>query len=112
MSIHRSLKTSGTLARDRNVWSRLERILALKKDKRWKTGDSIFALPKVRTRFKVKGKKKEKAAAVEGAPGAAAPAAAGAAAPAAAAGAKGAPAAAAAAKPDAKAAAGDKKGKK
>ena len=57
MSIHSSLRTSGTLARDRNVWTRLERLLALKKEKRWADGASIFGLPKVRTRFKVAGAK-------------------------------------------------------
>lgn len=81
MSIHSSLKVSGAGAGQRNVWSRVERIAALKKQGRWNSGDKVTGLPKVRTRFKVKTKKKEEPAA--GAAGAAAPAAAAAAAPAA-----------------------------
>lgn len=87
MSIHSSLKITGGMSGQRNVWSRMERILALKKTGRWKDGDKVVGLPKVRTRFKIKAKKKEEAPAA--APGAAAaPAAAAAAAPAAAAKAK------------------------
>lgn len=87
MSIHSSLKITGGMSGQRNVWSRMERILALKKTGRWKDGDKVTGLPKVRTRFKVKVKKKEDAPAAP---------AAGAAAPAAAAAAPAAPAAAAA----------------
>ncbi len=61
MSIHRSLKTSGRLIRARNVWTRLERIQVLQKEDRWKEGDPITGLPKVRTRFKTKSKKQLKA---------------------------------------------------
>lgn len=60
MSIHQSLKTQGRLIRSRNVWSRLERIKSLEKDERWQAGDSILGLPKVRTAFKIKSKKKVK----------------------------------------------------
>ena len=60
MSIHRSLKTSGRLIRARNVWTRLERIQVLQKEDRWKDGDPITGLPKVRTRFKTKSKKQLK----------------------------------------------------
>jgi small basic protein (TIGR04137 family) len=74
MSIHSSLKVSGAGSGRRNVWSRVERIAALKKANRWKDGDRVTGLPKVRTGFKVKTKKKEEPAAA--APGAAAPAAA------------------------------------
>jgi small basic protein (TIGR04137 family) len=79
MSIHSSLKVSGAGAGQRNVWSRIERIAALKQQGRWKDGDRVEGLPKVRTRFKVKTKKKEEPAAAPAAatpaPAAAAPAA-------------------------------------
>ena len=71
MSIHRSLKLKNTLARSRNVFRRVERLEILEKDGRREKDDSVFGLPKVRTRFKVAGKKKGKpeadAAASEGA---------------------------------------------
>jgi len=100
MTLHKSLRISAGLSGERNVWTRKERIDALKVVGRWKDGDSVLGLAKVRTRFKTKTKKKEKAAE---APAAGTPAAAGAA-PAAAA-----PAAAA---PAAKTAAPAAKGKK
>lgn len=80
MSIHRSLATAGKLKRHRNVLTRSERLDILKKDERWKEGQSIFGLPKVRN-IMAKAKKKEKEAADAAAPAAGAPAA-GAAAPA------------------------------
>jgi small basic protein (TIGR04137 family) len=97
MTIHSSLKLSGATGGQRNVWTRMERIAALKKAGRWKEGDRVEGLRKVRTAFKVKGKAKKADAAAPEAGAAAAPAAA-------------APAAAAA-KPAAKADAkkGDKK---
>ena len=88
MSIHKSLATAGNLRRHRNVLTRAERLDLLKKDGRWKDGESIFNLPKVRN-IMAKAKKKEKEAeaaapAAGGAPAAgAAPAAAKGAAPAA-----------------------------
>ncbi|HEV3025968.1 MAG TPA: small basic protein [Planctomycetota bacterium] len=94
MSIHKSLATAGNLRRHRNVLTRSERLDLLKKEGRWKDGESIFNLPKVRN-IMAKAKKKEKeadaaaapaaGAALAGAPGAAAPAAGKGAAPAAAA---------------------------
>jgi small basic protein (TIGR04137 family) len=81
MSIHRSLKTSGKGTAERNVWTRMERLLALKKVGRWEEGKSVLGLPKVRTRFKSKTKKAAKAepapaaGAAAAAPAAAAPAA-------------------------------------
>ncbi len=80
MSIHSSLKVSRGTAGERNVWTRMERIVALQKVGRWKGGDEVEGLPKVRTRFKTKTKKKaedkpaEGAAAPAAAPAAAAPA--------------------------------------
>ncbi|MGE3171142.1 MAG: small basic protein [Planctomycetota bacterium] len=58
MTIHTSLKISGAGGGQRNVWSRMERIAALKKAGRWSDGGKVTGLPKVRTRFKVKAKKK------------------------------------------------------
>jgi small basic protein (TIGR04137 family) len=98
MSIHSSLRGSKSLVGERSVFTRIERLAALKKTGKFdEAKDSPYGIPKVRTRFKVAGAKKPKAekAAAPGAPGAAAPAAG-----APAAGAKAAPAAApAAAKP-------------
>jgi len=75
MSIHRSLATAGKLKRHRNVLTRAERLEILKKDERWKEGQSIFGLPKVRN-ILAKAKKKEKEATADAAaPAAGAPAA-------------------------------------
>jgi small basic protein (TIGR04137 family) len=77
MTLHKSLKIKAGLSGERNVWTRKERIDALKTVGRWNEGDSVLGLPKVRTRFKTKVKKKEKAAAAtEAAPAAEAAAAA------------------------------------
>ncbi len=65
VSIHRSLTTSGGLVRSRNVLTRYERILELRKTGKWKEGDeaSPFGLPKVRVmRIKKRGKEKKKEA--------------------------------------------------
>ena len=59
MSIHSSLKGVDTLRGERSVFSRIERIAALKKDGRFEEGQSVYGLPKVRTKFKVAGKKKK-----------------------------------------------------
>jgi small basic protein (TIGR04137 family) len=61
MSIHSSLKMSGTGKGSRSVWTRTERLAALRKEGRWQPGDSVLGLPKVRTKFKVKTKKQLKA---------------------------------------------------
>jgi len=100
MSIHRSLSVKGKLVRQRNVFTRAERLEILKKAGKYKDGDTVFGLPKVTTAVKVKKAKAKKEAAEGAAPAAGAPGAA--AAPAA--------GAAPAAKPDAaKGKAGDKK---
>lgn len=52
MSIHKSLVSKVRLQRSRNVWTRLERIEALKKEGKYVEGQSVFGLPKVRTSFK------------------------------------------------------------
>jgi len=73
MSIHSSLKVTSGSSGQRNVWTRTERIAALKKQGRWNDGDKVTGLRKVRTRFKAKSKAKKADAAP--AAGAAAPAA-------------------------------------
>jgi small basic protein (TIGR04137 family) len=98
MSIHKSLKKKSGLVGTRSVLSRWERIVKLTDDGRWKAGDQVTGLPKVRTHWRARKRKKEAAAVPGAAPAAGA----------AAAGAKGAPAAAAGAgaKPAAAPAAG------
>ena len=103
MTIDKSLKVKAGAIKNRNVLTRAERIAKLMEAERWKEGDKVLGLPKVRV-LKLALKKKKKAKAEEGAEGAAAPAAGGAAAAPAAAAAKpaagaGKPAAGAAAKP-------------
>lgn len=115
MSLDKSLRSHGALARHRNVLSRAERIVMLKDAGKWDDEKDVFGLPKVAHR-KVTTKKVKlaAAAAVEGAEGAEAAAAApavGAAAKPAAPGAKAAPAAKAAAPAKAAPAKGAAKGK-
>lgn len=80
MTIHSSLKLAGAAGGQRNVWTRSERLAALKKAGKWKEGDRVEGLRKVRTSFKAKAKKKADDGAAKpaaaGAPAAAAPAAA------------------------------------
>ena len=59
MTIHSSLKLSGASTGRRNVWTRMERLAALKKIGEWAEGDSVLGLRKVRTAFKTKAKKKK-----------------------------------------------------
>lgn len=61
MSVHSSLKTSGSMRGSRSVWTRVERLSVLKKEGRWQDGDPVHGLPKVRTQFKSKSKKQLKA---------------------------------------------------
>ncbi len=78
MSIHSSLRGKKSLEGERSVFTRIERLAALKKVGKFSDEkDSPYGIPKVRTRFKVAGAKKPKAekAAAPGAPGAGAPAA-------------------------------------
>ena len=62
MSIHKSLATKGSLVRSRNVLTRYERILQLRKTGRWKEDEgTAFGLPKVRVlKVKKRGKEKKK----------------------------------------------------
>jgi small basic protein (TIGR04137 family) len=103
MTIDKSLKVKAGAIQNRNVLTRAERIARLKELDRWKEGDSVLGLPKVRV-VKVSIKKKKKAAKAEEA--AAAGGAAGGAAKAPAPAAGKAPATPAAAKPAAGAAKG------
>lgn len=57
MSIHKSLKLKNTLQRQRSVLTRWERIEKLTEQDRFKDGDSVLGLPKVRTKFKVRSRK-------------------------------------------------------
>jgi small basic protein (TIGR04137 family) len=76
MSIDKSLKIKGKLARTRNVMTRAERIAQMEEKRTWKEGDRVLGLPKTKIiRVKKAAKKKEKkeadAAAAGTAPGAA-----------------------------------------
>lgn len=59
MSIHPSLRGVNTLVGERSVFTRKERLLKLIEDGRMSNKDSVYGLPKVRTKFKLKAKKKE-----------------------------------------------------
>ena len=70
MSIDKSLRVKGKLARQRNVLTRAERIERLSEDGRWDESESVYGLPKVRgmvIRKKAKTEKK-KAEEAEAAP--------------------------------------------
>jgi small basic protein (TIGR04137 family) len=58
MSVDRSLKTKGALARHRNVLTRAERVQQLKDEERFTDGDPLLGLPKVAHRKSHAGKKK------------------------------------------------------
>jgi small basic protein (TIGR04137 family) len=60
MSLDRSLKTSGGLARHRNVLTRAEKVARLQNEDRWENVDGIFDLPKVANRNIKVGKKSKK----------------------------------------------------
>ena len=77
MTIDKSLRVKAGAIKNRNVLTRAERISKLIEAERWKEGDRVLGLPKVRV-LKLALKKKKKAAkAEEGAEGAAAAPAAG-----------------------------------
>jgi len=59
VSIHKSLVSKVKLQRSRNVWTRLERIEALKADNKFEKDQSVFGLPKVKTAVKIKKKKED-----------------------------------------------------
>lgn len=64
MTIDKSLKVKAGAIQNRNVLTRAERIARLKELDRWKEGDSVLGLPKVRV-VKVSIKKKKKSAKAE-----------------------------------------------
>ena len=71
MTMDKSLRIRRGLVRSRSVLTRAERIARLQEAERWKDGDSVLGLPKVRV-FKLAMKKKKKKKEEEGAEGAAA----------------------------------------
>ena len=67
MSVHPSLSSEDKGKRQRSVLKRFERLKALLEKEKWKPGDSIFGLPKLKAlRWKVK--KVKKAAGAETSP--------------------------------------------
>jgi small basic protein (TIGR04137 family) len=71
MTIDKSLKVKAGAIKNRNVLTRAERIAKLLETERWKEGDKVLGLPKVRV-MKLALKKKKKAKTEEGAEGGAA----------------------------------------
>lgn len=69
MTIDKSLRVKSGAISNRNVLTRAERITKLKEADRWKEGDKVLGLPKVRV-LKLALKKKKKAAKAEGEEGA------------------------------------------
>jgi small basic protein (TIGR04137 family) len=61
MSIDRSLKNKGALARHRNVLTRAERIEQLAEEEKWTEEESVFGLPKVAHRKTHAGRKEKEA---------------------------------------------------
>jgi small basic protein (TIGR04137 family) len=73
MTMDKSLRMRGSMARTRNVLTRAERIGRLQAADRWQEGDSPFGLAKVRVyKLAMKKKKKKKKEDEEGAEGEAA----------------------------------------
>ncbi len=78
MSIHPSLTISEKDKKVRSVLSRTERIREMQGKSKWKEGDSVYGLPKLKTlRIKIKKEKVEKAETETPGAAAAAPAAGG-----------------------------------
>jgi small basic protein (TIGR04137 family) len=50
MSLDKSLKKAGSLARARNVLTRAERLAVLQEDERWTPEKGVFNLPKTKYR--------------------------------------------------------------
>jgi len=50
MSIDRSLKKGGGLARARNVLKRAERLALLQQDEKWTPDQGVFNIPKTKSR--------------------------------------------------------------
>ena len=63
MTIDKSLKIKAGSAKMRNVMTRAERLTKLIETERWKEGDPVYGLPKVRVpKISLKKKKKVKKA--------------------------------------------------
>ena len=60
MTIDKSLKVKAGAAKTRNVLTRAERLTKLIDEDRWKEGDPVYGIPKVRV-VKLALKKKKKA---------------------------------------------------
>jgi small basic protein (TIGR04137 family) len=61
MTIDKSLRVRRGLMKNRSVLTRAERVARLADQDRWKEGDSVFGIPKVRVlKLTLKKKKKEK----------------------------------------------------
>jgi small basic protein (TIGR04137 family) len=74
MTIDKSLRVKAGGIQNRNVLTRAERIVKLRESERWKEGDRVLGLPKVRVlKLALKKKKKAAKAEEEGADKAAAP---------------------------------------
>jgi len=77
MSIHPSLTVSEKDKKTRSVLKRTERIRQMQEKGKWKEGDPVYNLPKIKTlRIKIKKEKVEKAESATPVEGAAAPVAA------------------------------------
>jgi small basic protein (TIGR04137 family) len=62
MAIHPSLRMSDKDTKQRTVLKRTERLKTMMQSSKWKEGDSVFGLPKIKTvRIKIKKEKVEKA---------------------------------------------------
>jgi len=66
MSIHPSLKSTEKEKKQRSVLKRSERIKMMQEKGKWKEGDDVFGLPKIKT-LKIKIKKEKAAEKPEGA---------------------------------------------
>ena len=71
MTIDKSLKIKAGSVKTRNVLTRAERLVKLAEADRWKEGDPVYGIPKVRVQ-KISLKKKKKVKKVEEEEGAAA----------------------------------------
>lgn len=61
MTIDKSLKIKAGSVKSRNVMTRAERLTKLIETERWKEGDKVYGMPKVRVqKISLKKKKKEK----------------------------------------------------
>ncbi|MEZ6019278.1 MAG: hypothetical protein R3F17_04015 [Planctomycetota bacterium] len=54
------MKGVNTLVGERSVFTRTERLAKLMKEGRLSKEDSVYGMPKVRTKFKIKAKKRGK----------------------------------------------------